>query len=217
MQNVQMTQADNSQKQMKKHLLILLFTAALTIPAEAQEYPKYQFNFGWGGLPFLEWAMYGTPPFIDVKIDPVDSFLNLNQIYHDSTGPTWSTGTFGGEFAINYRKWFTLSIDMAANVTWCNSYDAVTGKKTETDRGFFLHVLPQARFNWLNRNLVRMYSSIGIGAMTGMDLESDEFLIAPSAQINPVGIEIGRKLFGFCEAGFGTMYSGAMAGIGYRF
>ena len=76
-----MTQADNPQKQMKKHLLILLFTAALTIPAQAQEYPKYQFNFGWGGFPFLEWAMYGTPPFIDVKIDPVDSFLNLNQIY----------------------------------------------------------------------------------------------------------------------------------------
>ena len=41
--------------------------------------------------------------------------------------------------------------------------------------------------------------------------------VRASAQINPVGIEIGRKLFGFCEAGFGTMYSGAMAGIGYRF
>ena len=40
-------------EQMKKYLLILLLTAqALT--AGAQDYPEYQFSFGWGGYPAYE-------------------------------------------------------------------------------------------------------------------------------------------------------------------
>jgi len=76
--------------------------------------------------------------------------------------------------------------------------------------------VPQCRFNWLRRDLVKMYSSIGVGFLAGQDMY-DEFLILPVGQVSPVGIEVGRKVFGFCELGIGMLYTGAKAGIGFRF
>ena len=52
--------------------------------------------------------------------------------------------------------------------------------------------------------------------MAGYDLTKTG-VIFPVFQLNPVGIEIGRKVFGFCELGIGFMYTGAMAGVGFRF
>lgn len=202
---------------MKKYLFILLLTASV-FTVRAEDYPKYQFSFGWGGYPAYE-LLYYEMPFVKYVRDIPMPYLypGLRNIYRDYPAPMYSTGTFSGEFAINFKKWFTLSFDLAANVQWRNYFDAVSDKRNGTEAGFMIHILPSARFNWLNRDMVRMYSSIGLGAMTGIDAETQEFLIWPSAQLNPVGIEVGRKLFGFCELGIGTMFSGAMFGIGYRF
>ena len=38
-----------------------------------------------------------------------------------------------------------------------------------------------------------------------------------SLQVTPVGISVGRDLFGFFEVGVGTIYVGGCFGIGYRF
>ena len=61
-----------------------------------------------------------------------------------------------------------------------------------------------------------MYSSIGIGGLVGKDMD-DDLAVFPVGQVSPVGIEVGRKVFGFCELGFGMMYTGVMAGVGFRF
>ena len=202
-------------EQMKKYLLILLLTAqALT--AGAQDYPEYQFSFGWGGYPAYEWMAYEMP-FSDCELAIRYIHPDLRDIYRPYHSRMYSSGTFSGRFAINFKKWFTLSFDLAANLVWQNEFDAVSDRRNGSYVGFMIHAVPNARFNWLNREKVRMYSTIGLGFMTGKDAESSEFLILPSAQINPVGIEVGRKLFGFCELGAGTLFTGAMAGIGYRF
>ena len=38
-----------------------------------------------------------------------------------------------------------------------------------------------------------------------------------SLQVTPVGISVGKKLFGFFELGVGTIYVGGCFGLGYRF
>ena len=105
---------------------------------------------------------------------------------------------------------------MSGNFSWQGNKDAVTDKNTNTDTSLFIYVVPQARFNWVRKELVKMYSSVGIGLMGGYDLEKEPGIL-PAFQISPVGIEIGRKVFGFCELGLGMMYTGAMAGVGFRF
>ena len=53
------------------------------------------------------------------------------------------------------------------------------------------------------------------GRLTGTyDFVTDCY---PAAQIIPVGICVGRKVFGFAEVGYGTMYVGGMIGVGYSF
>ena len=38
-----------------------------------------------------------------------------------------------------------------------------------------------------------------------------------SFQMVPIGVTVGKKVFGFFETGIGTQYVGCMAGIGFRF
>lgn len=142
--------------------------------------------------------------------------VNLQDIYWDNEGPLYTTGAISAEFAWLYKDWFTFALTTAANITWQNSFDAVTGLRSGTQTGGMLYIVPECRFNWVRRDLVKMYSSVGIGGLIGKDMDND-MAILPVFQVNPVGIEIGRKVFGFCEIGIGMMYTGAMAGVGFRF
>ena len=83
----------------------------------------------------------------------------------------------------------------------------------------YLTPMLTARFSWLNRKLVRLYSSVGAGlAVSLMDVSYREYPETYlSLQVTPVGISVGKKLFGFFELGVGTIYVGGCFGLGYRF
>lgn len=70
------------------------------------------------------------------------------------------------------------------------------------------------RCNYLNRPVVKLYGSLEAGAMLVLQ---DDFQVVPEVQLNPIGIEFGRRFFGLLEAGFGFNYAGLRAGVGYRF
>jgi hypothetical protein len=198
---------------MKKAIIsLLLLVPFLSTAQETEKEWKYQARFGWGGYPVTEWLMNGGFGFQDYALyDPT-----LTDIYFDDIGALRSTGAVSAEFAWLYRDWFTFALKASANVIWETSFDAVTGQRTGTDTGGALYIVPEFRFNWFRRDMVKMYSSIGVGGLIGSDIYSD-FIVLPVAQINPLGIEVGRKVFGFCEFGVGILYTGAMAGVGFRF
>lgn len=202
----------NTDKTMKKTLILLLTLMPILVHAQEEAKPwKYQMRFGWGGYPVTESVAY-TWSWCDCG--PRD--VNLQDIYWDNEGPLYTTGAISAEFAWLYKDWFTFALATAANITWQNSFDAVTGLRSGTQTGGMLYIVPECRFNWVRRDLVKMYSSVGIGGLIGKDMDND-MAILPVFQVNPVGIEIGRKVFGFCEIGIGMMYTGAMAGVGFRF
>ena len=136
-------------------------------------------------------------------------------IYQDYSKPMYTTGVINAEFAWFHKPWFTFSFTTAVSLTWQGYRDAVTDERTGSDAGFNLYLVPQARFNWVRRECVKMYSTIGLGAMVGIN--DGEFGVLPAAQLTPVGIEVGRKLFGFGEIGLGMLHVGGQIGIGYRF
>lgn len=79
--------------------------------------------------------------------------------------------------------------------------------------------MPVVRFTWLNRRWVRMYTSLGLGATfaTGVDYETERFNDDLFAfQFTPIGISVGRSLFGFAEVGVGAQ-GALMMGVGYKF
>ena len=90
------------------------------------------------------------------------------------------------------------------------------------------YITPMAAFkiHWLNRKLVRMYSSFGMGVSVCISKEGDinhpapavvSYSLSPAFQLNPVGITVGKRIYGFAEAGIGNVFCGGRAGIGFRF
>ena len=193
-----------------KRLIALISVIILTTAGAGASAQENHARIGWGGYPIMDNLFSGGWGCIDIY-----SFADLHNIYGDYMSSTYTTGAIYAEYAWDIKKWFTASVSATTDIIWENYRSATTDQKTGTDTGFVLHAMGKARFNWVSRQIVRMYSSISLGFITGyLDEES---IIFPGVQINPVGIEIGGKIFGFCELGFGTTYTGAMAGIGFRF
>ena len=103
----------------------------------------------------------------------------------------------------------------AGNAIWKDVYSCQTDKKLGRENGWTATVMPQARFSWVRKEIVKLYSSVGVGVRAGEFDGRDDALIA--AQLVPIGINVGGRVFGFAELGFGTLYVGGMFGVGYRF
>lgn len=182
---------------------------------------RYELRIGWGGIPLMDTEVFydGYSPVLTydrVFYHP----SSLESIYMGYRGIGYMTGIISAEMDINFKRWFALTIGIGFNGMYQTVYDSVTGQKSGCNRGVAVSVLPEARFNWLNRNLVRMYSAAGIGIVIGgkrnMDYGSSEYFLYPAFQLTPVGISVGRKVYGFVELGLGTQFLGGMAGVGIR-
>lgn len=203
------------ERNMKKIILSAIFLTAMIIGADARngrkaDLPfKYEARLGWSGYPTsdeLNFAGGHDRPYTSHPIQ---------DLFADYGGPTYMTGNIMAEMDFHFREWFTLAVGVAANGIWMDKYDAMTDELKGRESGFTMTVLPQARFTWMHKELVKIYSSAGIGFTGGSFNGFSELVFA--AQAVPIGVTIGKRLFGYVEAGIGTVYIGGMFGIGYRF
>lgn len=203
---------------MKRMKYLAAFAAAVVLSifsldarsGKKDELPfKYEARLGWCGYPTRDDLHFAGDH------GPFYSTHPIKDLFADYDGPTYMTGNIMAEMDFHYRKWFTLAVGVAANGIWKDKYDVLTDRMTGRESGFTLTVLPQARFTWVSRDLIRLYSSAGVGITGGSFDDKSDAVIA--AQAVPVGITVGKRLFGFAEFGIGTIYIGGMFGIGYRF
>ena len=135
-------------------------------------------------------------------------------------GSIYTSGVWTLAYDYRFRKWFDLGLSVSYYGEYCRSYSNLDSSFVGRDRIHAITVMPVARFTWLNRKWVRMYSSLGLGATFGfgcIDRETDCFSDTTVAfQFTPVGISVGRSLFGFAEIGLGAQ-GALMMGIGYKF
>lgn len=109
-----------------------------------------------------------------------------------------------------YNKWFSVNIRGSVSGHYYYVYPKTGGGTGRLDLTPCVSVIGMAQFTFLNRDAVRLYSSIGLGVNAcGIFL--------PTAQMAAFGVSFGKRLFGFLEAGSGTEYFGVNGGIGYRF
>lgn len=172
---------------------------------------RYEVRLGWSGYPVGD-----DNQFVGVNNHGFYSYdTSISDIFSDYDGPTYMTGNIVGEMNFHFKKWFTLSVEVAANRIWKHTYYSQTDEPKGRVRGYTATLMPQARFNWIRKDIVKVYSSVGLGMRAGKFDDRDDALIA--AQLVPIGINVGGRVFGFAELGFGTLYVGGMFGIGYRF
>ncbi|MBQ9548958.1 MAG: outer membrane beta-barrel protein [Bacteroidales bacterium] len=139
----------------------------------------------------------------------------LEAIYHDYHGPIWSTGTITATADIYINSWFFVGVNGGWAKFRADTFNGVTDAKTGTQEGSVCYVLPMANFRYLNRGWLRLYGGLGFGLGFYSEFFQKKVRIEP--QFTPVGVEVGGKLFGFLEAGYGALFCGVRGGIGFNF
>ena len=207
----------------------------LSFPAfsrEKKEWPPYDLKrheFALSGAVYPGRYAFGYDfDFIVRKYDSYPYYYSISGLYDDAM--TYNkervTNTWGLSYTYNFTRIFALSASISYEGGWNEYYSRADNSKISVTECHYITPMVTARFSWLNRNLVRMYSSVGAGmafSMTDVHYsntdsgwkESPEAYL--SLQVTPVGISVGRDLFGFFEVGVGTIYVGGCFGIGYRF
>lgn len=201
---------------------IYIFTAALELTlaaasdAQAQEKGtaaspyKYEFRLGICGYPTLDYENF-THFYDDIYI----SYAPIKELFSDYDGPTYMTGNIMAALDIQYRKRVTLSFGLATNGVWNDKYDAMTDQKIRHVSGVVVTALSQIKYNWVAREVVRVYSAVGLGITGGQFDDISDAYVAGQAVL--LGVSVGRRFVGFAELGSGSMYMGGMVGVGYRF
>ena len=197
---------------MKRTVFILALLTLLPtfMSAQQKEEPIYrhEWRFGLSGLPAIDALIHGR--FHDHE--PYD--VDIDHAYESYGGPRRMLGLLSAEYSINRSKRFTFAVGGYVNYIW-NRVNDYAGRRTGTEIGLSLHVIPTARYKYVSKPAFSAYGSIGLGAMVGCD--DGEFFALPTFQIIPIGITFGRKVYGFAEYGAGFTYLGGSVGIGYRF
>ena len=153
-------------------------------------------------------------------VDPIDWYSK--DYYH---GNSITTPAFNFTYGYQVYSWLNVGVVGTFASFYRNSYDLLTDNLITKKRDSYLSFMPTVRFDWVRSNVVRLYSSIGLGSAfftettrnyirSDVGFSNTEFSI--SADITPFGISVGRRLFFFGELSLG--FNGfAKCGVGYRF
>lgn len=75
----------------------------------------------------------------------------------------------------------------------------------------FYSILPQVKFVWYRSGIVGLYSRLAAGVLiadrqyqVGPAVDDGDTAATFTFQVSPIGVELGRTIAGFAEAGFGA-------------
>lgn len=147
-------------------------------------------------------------------------YLTSEYYSRELTTNTWTLG-----YTYNFTKVIALQATLSYEGGWCTFYRWDTGGEVWNSSDNYITAAGHFKVNWLNRKIVRLYSSAGLGVSVeiikkpqpGSLWNPPETNVKPAFQICPFGISVGRRVYGFAEIGLGTIYAGGCIGVGYRF
>ncbi len=201
---------------MKKALIIFLFGfTSILIYGQDADLPgderTVEVRAGWGAKSSFSWADDGGLCFMccyEIH-EPVIDLDEIRPVSHKyTTGPLWAGA------AINISKRWDLGANVIYDRFW---QDFAEGRIS----GSYYSLQAMVRFNYVNTDWVKLYSSLSVGSHIVTHREelpeqvrTSEMI--PDMQLNCLGVSVGKTVFGFAEFGVGArgLISG---GAGYRF
>lgn len=133
--------------------------------------------------------------------------------YRFNYGELRLTPVISLEYSYAVNDWFAIGVKGSYVSMYRTRTHAHTGERHGRVAISAVNAMVNARFQWLNRDIVKMYSSLGLGAMTAFGLAQETFFFYDATW---VGLSVGEKVYGYFEFGGGA--SGvARAGLGVRF
>ena len=141
----------------------------------------------------------------------------LEAIYGDYISDQKATPAICLEAFYTFNQWLRFGLDVIYGSYDNQVMNGITSQVSRERKGQSYIILPTVSVNYYQKGALYLYMALGIGAGYYSGFDNMENKLAFNVQFTPLGIEYGRKLFGFAEAGLGTAYSWVRGGIGYRF
>ena len=207
-----------------KKLITIVLLAALAVPAIAQELAFTEEQAQPQQLPQpkeQKWtvrASAGYLPTVPILIDIFGGmFVGIAIGLNEEANETLDFDT-PPHFAVEGMYSFNESWSVGLGAGYLGTVFKVVDKDTRAVKSSStINIFPLTaigRYNYLNRPAVKLYGSLELG---GMFMFQDDFQVVPDVQLNPIGVEFGRRFFGMVELGVGMNYTGIRGGLGYRF
>lgn len=197
-----------------KKLITIVLLSVLAVPAFAQD---YDFE------PEERWTVKANAAYLPTVPILIDLFggifagiaIGLNKDSNetlDFTTPPY----------ISVEGLYSFNEDWSAglSVGYCGTIFKTVDKDTrEVHNRSTITLIPinvEGRLNYMNRPKCKLYGSLEAGIFLNLGNGSGSPVV-PDVQLNPIGVEFGRRFFGMVELGIGMNYTGVRGGIGFRF
>lgn len=182
--------------------VMLLAFRTVSSAQETRPFKVHEFSVGVAPIPF--WAsVIGCEDFGGNGI--------LEGIYGERRGDIRKVPLVSVSYNHYHKKWFSFN----TRISYVGQYQYIySGADSHLDHLEVypgLNLMEMARFTFLNKEKVRLYSAAGLG------LTAFRGVLIPAIQFTFFGVSFGKKVFGFVETGGGTEYLGVHGGLGYRF
>ena len=136
--------------------------------------------------------------------------------YHPTVLPTFTA-------AVGYKFPDTF-VGVFLDAAWSYAFNNMKGcPSLLTEKEHILHVVPELRIFYLDRDNLRLYATLGLGARMRRFSETFEEStisnsdITFSYQVTPFGLSLGEH-WSFClDLGMGTSWYLGKIGCGYKF
>lgn len=147
---------------MKKLLIAALLFAYGLCGAQVNG-PRHLLRLGWGDMLFETLAFH----------------------------PTEATSRYAytGHLFADYHYRLTKRISLGAQVDFQGI--SWTEDTSFRSRNFDISIIPSARFTWLDKEWVRVYSGLGYGLLLALD-NAGGHGVAGVLNLNPVGVQVGK-------------------------
>ncbi len=196
-----------------KKLITIVLMLALAVPVFAQD---YDFE------PEEKWTVKASAAYLPTVPILIDLFggmfaaiaIGLNKDANETL--EFATPPF---FSVEGLYSFNSDWSLGLSLSYCGTAFKTVDKDTrEVHNVSYMHFVPicvEGRLNYLNRPACKLYGSLEAGAFVSFG--SGDLQLVPDVQLNPIGVEFGRRFFGMVELGVGMNYTGVKGGIGFRF
>lgn len=167
---------------------------------------------------YPDWTFGVNIPTTNYLPSITDMFALYGDTYH---GPGRITGSINFGYTYKFVKWFELTGYANYSGYYQNYYDNRTKEKAFSANTHCFGITGFARFVYLNRRYVKLYSGLGMGLGISMDqFTAPEYKgSSASLQFNFAatlfGVRAGGKVYGLVELNAGTLGL-FTAGIGFE-
>ncbi len=179
---------------------------------------KYELRFSWNGFPAIDNIISDQTIETNTGLDSnfgTEPNVGLDKMYRSRYLGEYTTAIISSELVINFNKKFSLGVIMGCNSFWKMYYDPLYDSNYKKTSLIF-NMMAVAYGNWYQDEIIRVYTGAGLGFHLGFNVHSNTVFF-PTFELIPVGLTVGKRLYGLAELSSGLSWIGGRIGIGYKF